>query len=146
MANQNKKDTASKLFLFPRRYKFIGGLLTAIGLVGLYFKNSGLGLSFAGDANRYDPLKLTLFIVLILGLFTMAWTREKTEDEMAIQIRLIALGISFLLGILAVIAIPVIILVTGGQIFHLNATYLVIGMLICYMICSNILKGYFYAD
>ena len=139
-----KNNIASKLFLLPRRYRLIGKIITLISIIGIAVEVSDrIGIVLPGDANRYNPVLITFYITLILGLFAIAWTREKIEDEFTVRWRLLAMGISFIAAILTVIGFPLFFMITGGKAFHLNATYVVIEMLVVYLACYNIFKGFY---
>ena len=127
------KNYAAMLFLLPRQYKFIGSLVTAIGLIGLFFKKLGAGIVLAGNAKKPDIMVMVLTIILITGLMTIAWTREKVEDEFTLRVRYKCMAFAFILAILYVIAAPIFVMTIGNIPSYLGATELVIGMLLVYL-------------
>jgi len=92
-------------FLFPNYYKIIGWILAVPGLVCGYFilfhqfSIPGFGPvdsrnSLVYPQNTYtDELVLT---VVILGLFFLAFSKEKKEDELTTRIRQNALYWAYL--------------------------------------------------
>ena len=142
MQQQPTENFNTKLFLLPRQYKLIGLIITAIGLGGLTWKKLGLGLVFASDANRVDPMKIALYIVLITGLMTLAWTREKVEDEFTFRVRYRCMGIAFIVAVLYSLVMPLIFLYLWKTTpYYFSASHLVTGMLLVYLVSFYYYKG-----
>jgi hypothetical protein len=88
------------LILFPRRYKILGYILAFTGVVLGYlllFRDTNISilsykkplaggsfLSFAAYGNFTDELAM---IAIIIGLFLVAFSKERIEDEMITRIR-----------------------------------------------------------
>ncbi|TVQ87940.1 MAG: hypothetical protein EA393_09835 [Bacteroidetes bacterium] len=78
---------------------------------------------------------------ILISLLLLALTRNKTEDELTLKIRLKALAGSFIYGVVFVIFEPLISLLFGGNfLFDIGATQLLISMFLFYFIMLYIMK------
>jgi hypothetical protein len=82
--------------LFPHKYKFVGLFLAIIGIVGVwltFLKEDAMQWSFLEirSGSLSDEINMTdeiFFVMAILGLLFMSFSKEKKEDERICQIRL----------------------------------------------------------
>ena len=140
---ENSKKN-EQFFLLPAGYKLPGYLILLVGIIGLAWKKiASIGLVFAGNLGKPekpDAVKIMLYIIVVLGLILIAWTREKVEDELIVHMRLKAMGMAFILGIVYVVTIPFIDLLGGHIPAVLTSTQLIIGMLLIYLVSFSIQK------
>jgi len=97
------KPTTSKYGrgLFPSYFKFIGLAVIVLSFVAALFIRPHV------TADQ-KPLAKTITInVIIVGLFLIAWTRSKVEDEMSVHLRFQSMALSFLFGIMFCLFHPV---------------------------------------
>lgn len=80
-----------------------------------------------------EILKLIFMDLFMLGLFFVAFSRDKVEDELTIIIRLRAMSATFGFGILCAIIYPLVGLVFGDPIEYIEGNKLIIFMLFNYL-------------
>jgi len=122
---------------FPNYFKKIGlGLvILAIALaVGLKF----LALEIIEE--QKDFYKILFFNILILGFFFIAWSKDKFEDEMSMQIRMKAIGFTFMTSVFYIIFRPIIDLILQDPVTKMSAQELMIFMLFMYIIFYKLQK------
>lgn len=69
----------------------------------------------------------------ILGLFFIAWSREKHEDEMMSFIRLKSLALTFFISVLYIIIGPFVDMLFKFPMFELTGQKAILNMLILYL-------------
>lgn len=122
-----------------------------------YFKKIGVGVviasiavllslkPFIADAKpeTKEFAKLALFNFLILGVFFFAWSANKIEDEMTVQIRLKAVLGSFIFAIASVFIHPFIYYFAfGDNDTEMTAQQAILAMLLVFIFTHRmILKG-----
>jgi len=122
---------------FPNYFKKIGlGLvLLAIALaVGLKF------LAVEITVGKEDFYKVLFFNILILGFFFIAWSKDKFEDEMTMQIRMKAVGFTFATAVFYIIFRPIVDLILQDPVTKMSAQELIIFMLFMYIIFYKLQK------
>ena len=119
-----------------------------------YFKKIGLGiillavavpvgaklLSYEFVGEEKDFYKVITFNVLILGLFFIAWARDKFEDEMTMQIRMKAIGFTIMTTVFYMILRPIIDLLLQDPVTEMSAQELMIFILLMYIIFYKLQK------
>lgn len=122
---------------FPNYFKKIGlGLVVlAVALaVGLKF------LAVEITEGQQDFYKVLFFNILILGFFFIAWSKDKFEDEMTMQIRMKAIGFTFMTAVFYIIFRPIIDLILQDPVTKMSAQELMIFMLFMYIIFYKLQK------
>ena len=116
-------------------------------LLPFYFKKIGLAviiLAFIPAISRKmldiemleaqkEVLKVFTLNALILGLFFVAWSRDKLEDEMTLALRLRAVAFAFTFAVATVIISPVVDLLFKEAIQESTGQRVVMGMLMMYL-------------
>jgi len=120
--------------LLPSYFRWIGVLIIILPIlvliiaklanIELFTSHKEIAKIFCGD-------------FIILGLFLIALTKDKIEDELTLLIRVKAMAISFIITIAYVILQPVFDLIWGDEIVELKGQKIMIGMLFVYL-------GYFF--
>ncbi len=123
-------DFKSKIRLLPYWVKFLGIAVTLFSLTIRWIEDLG---------NKIILENFWQFGIAI-GLLLICLSKEKTEDEMLIQVRLNSVFISFFSGILAHIIFVLIDLLMGNTIESFTSLYLISFMLIIYLIYFQISK------
>ncbi len=123
-----------KSILFPRYFKGIGLLVMVVALgFPAIVKSMHLGL----DLDFLKPLFSNAFM---LGLFFFAFSRDKVEDEMTLDIRLKAMAWAFATGVEIVILIPLVDVIFKEPIRVLNAQMVMTAMLVAYVVMYYLIK------
>ncbi|MDR2040408.1 MAG: hypothetical protein LBQ60_21030 [Bacteroidales bacterium] len=125
------------IILFPAYFKKIG-----IAIIAFVFIMIG-ALKISGIVSALDLskelIRTVIYAMLIIGLFFMAWSREKKEDEMSLFIRFQAITVSFVFVIAYVLIEPV-----GNYIFSMErVSYghnVILLMLIFYLLMYYLIK------
>jgi len=114
------------------------------GLLPSYFKIVGLiviilGFIIAFCVKPYitagqKPLAKTITInVIIIGLFLIAWTRDKIEDEMSVHLRFQSMAVAFLFGIIFCLFHPVVSSFLNDTDLDISGQQLVMTMLLFFI-------------
>jgi uncharacterized membrane protein len=103
-------------FLVPNRYKLLGAILAPTGFSSWLLMQSGawtraLTSLFGADTRSIPPyhganvaIALISFFGFLLGLYCLAFAREKVEDEMIQRLRVESFQFAAFIQILAVIS------------------------------------------
>src|SRR5437764_11854059 len=82
--------------LLPNYFKKIGiSILFLAFLPGIIFKLSRIELA----VEQKETLKYVCMNFFILGMFLIAWAKNKVEDELTIALRIKSMMLAFLLGV-----------------------------------------------
>ena len=120
---------------FPNYFKKIGlGIILLAVAVG----SKLLSYEFAGEEKNF--YKVITFNVLILGLFFVAWARDKFEDEMTMQIRMKAIVFTIMTTVFYMILRPIIDLLLQDPVTEMSAQELMIFILLMYIIFYKLQK------
>ena len=119
-----------------------------------YFKKIGLGLILVAIAlplsakflapetieHQKDFYKVLFFNVLILGLFFIAWSKDKFEDEMTMQLRMKAIGFTLMTSVFYIIFRPIVDLVMQEPVTAMTAQELMMFILFMYILFYKLQK------
>jgi hypothetical protein len=83
----------SGVMLLPRSFKIIGFSIVVIYVLSALIFNKILHYEFSQSFR--ESLGLWFKNILIVGLFFIVWSKNKTEDERTVQLRLRSLVIAF---------------------------------------------------
>jgi len=120
--------------LFPTYFKIVGLIVIVLGFVAMFVLKPIV-------TPEQKPLAKTITInIVILGLFFIAWSRDKIEDEMSVHLRFHAMALSFIFGVMFSFADPIINLITGSDDFDLPGQQLVMTMLLFFIFTYAIKK------
>lgn len=122
---------------FPNYFKKIG---LALMLLAVAIPVSAKLLSYELATEEKDFYKVIIFNVLILGLFFVAWARDKFEDEMTMQIRMKAIGFTIMTAVFYMILRPIIDLILQDPVTKMSAQELMIFILLMYIIFYKLQK------
>ena len=129
----NKKPAA----LLPNYFKKIGFFVIILAFIPAISKK-------IFDIEMLEAQKVVLKIltinILILGLFFLAWSRDKFEDEMTVALRLKAVAFAFAFAVVSVIIMPVFDLLFQDAIQESTGQHVVMGMLLMYLIVYYLQK------
>lgn len=87
--------------LFPPVFKIIGVILIILAFLPLTFINSSDLMD-----DKKELMLILIFNAIILGLLILAWSKDKVEDEMTISLRLKAMSLAFIFGVLYTVFMP----------------------------------------
>lgn len=134
---KQSKSVNSIAALFPNYFKKIGlgMIITSIAVI-LITKF----LSVEITETQKEIYKAVFFDVFILGLFFIAWSKDKFEDEMTIQIRLKAIGFTFMTSVFYLILRPLVDLILGDTPNNMSAPELMMFMLFMYILFYKMQK------
>lgn len=128
------KPTTSKYGrgLFPSYFKFIGLAIIALSFAGALLAKPYITVD-------QKPLAKTITInVIIIGLFFIAWTRNKVEDEMSVHLRFQAMALAFLFGIMFCLFHPVVSSFLNDTDLDISGQQLVMTMLLFFIFTYTI--------
>lgn len=122
---------------FPNRFKKIGLIVAVLPIVLIF-----LAKQFFPDTPAETKLviKDLLFNLIILGIFIIAWSRDKVEDEMTMYNRMQALGFVVFTAVLMMIISPLIDLIIQEPFKEMPAKQLMLFILFGYIIFYKIRK------
>jgi len=113
--------------LLPSYFKIVGLIVIALSFVAAFFMKSYI------TADQ-KPLAKTITInIIIVGLFLIAWTRDKVEDEMSVHLRFQSMAVSFLFGVMYAVFFPVASYFMDGTNLDISGQQLVMAMLIFFI-------------
>lgn len=131
------KRGKNEIRLFPNHFKKVGALLILLAFIAAPIPRLfHLNLTQA----KQDVFKLMAFNCIILGLFLIAWAKDKIEDEMTLLIRLKAVSWAFGLAVMLVIINPLMDLVFNDPIIVMKGQELIIQMLLVYLVMYHLFK------
>lgn len=119
-----------------------------------YFKKIGLGLILIAVAlplsvkflapeiieGQEEFYKILFFNVLVLGLFFVAWSKDKFEDEMTMQIRMKSIGFTLMTSVFYIIFRPVVDLILQDPVTKMSAQELMMFILFMYILFYKLQK------
>lgn len=134
---KQSKSTNSIAALFPNYFKKIGlgMILTSIAVV-LITKFLAVEIT----ETQKEIYKSIFFDVFILGLFFIAWSKDKIEDEMTLLIRLKAIGFTFMTSVFYLILRPLVDIILGDTPNDMSAPELMMFMLFMYILFYKMQK------
>ena len=125
--------------LLPRYFKKIGlvvMILAFVPAVFIVFKT----MNFEMAESQKELLKVFTLNAFILGLFFVALSKDKVEDEMTVAIRLKAMAWTFSWAVLSVIVMPIVQLLFKDPMQNLTGQQVVMSMLFVYLIMHYLQK------
>lgn len=122
---------------FPNYFKKIG---LGIILLAVAIPVSAKLLSYEFAGEEKDFYKVIIFNVLILGLFFVAWARDKFEDEMTMQIRMKAIGFTIMTAVFYMTLRPIIDLILQDPVSKMSAQELMLFILLMYILFYKLQK------
>ena len=131
------KVNKKKIGLLPTYFKIIGFAIIVLAFVPPVIVKS---MNIEIIQSQKEFFKLITFNFIILGLFFIAISRDKIEDEMTIIIRLKSMAFAFSWAVLYVIIKPFVDLLFKDPPQDLTGQGIVMSMLIVYMIIYYLLK------
>lgn len=135
----SKKQNITGAGLLPAYFKKIGIVIVLITIV-LVIVFKALNIEFIQAQKK--TFEQFMVIPFILGLFFVAWAKDKFEDEMSLLLRLKAIGFSFICAIVSVIIGPFIDFILGDSVVQIKGQELVTIMLFAYLIYFWIQKKF----
>lgn len=121
----NKKQ----LILLPTYFKWVGLATMALSVIANIVLKQGKQ-ELVDLSEVYRTLTLNGFI---LGIFFLALSKDKVEDEMTMSFRLRSMSFSFIGAIIMVVVRPVIDILSGDTISMMSSQSVVMSMLIVYV-------------
>jgi hypothetical protein len=132
-----KKLRKDKIWLFPNYFKRIGLVVIIFPIIAIIIIKV-FGIEFT--QTQREILKIFSMNFLDLGLLFVAFSKDKIEDELIIQIRFKAMAISFIFAAAYSIMNPLTYLIFNDPIKELSSQQLVGSMLLFYLIWFYLLK------
>ena len=127
-----------RLFLLPMQFKYLGYfLLFILGILVFFPKLVGYEASILDlltQAKNPDKASMMFYTILNFGLFLIAWSKERNEDELINLARLKNLVNSFFIGLVVVFLVPFVNMLVQYQMLKISITQLVSGVLIIYLL------------
>jgi hypothetical protein len=120
--------------LLPTYFKVVGILVIALTLPSAAFIRPYI------EPHHYQLAKAVTFNMIILGLFLIAWSRDKIEDEMSIHLRFQAMGGAFLFGVMICIINPLVAFLSSSPDFDIQGQQPIMAMLIVFIIVYTVKK------
>ena len=122
---------------FPNHFKKIGlGFI----LFSIALPLAARFLDFEVDETYKEFYKIFFFNLLILGLFFIAWSKDKFEDEMTMQIRLKAIGFTIMTAVFYMIIRPIVDLILQDPVARMTAQELMMFILFMYILFYKLQK------
>lgn len=121
--------------LLPTYFKIIGIIVIALSFAVMYM------LKYVLTPDQKPLAKIISINIGIIGLFLIAWSRDKIEDEMSVHLRFNAMALSFIFGVMFCIMHPIVNLVLGDTDYNLPGHQLVMTMLLFFIITYTIKKN-----
>ncbi|HSU27128.1 MAG TPA: hypothetical protein VLJ68_02025 [Chitinophagaceae bacterium] len=90
--------------------------------------------------NKPEIIQLVCTDLLILGLFLIAVTKNKIEDELTVTLRLRAMAMAFCAAIVYAIFQPIFDIVWGDPVKQVKGNIVIMFMLVIYLIAFFFLK------
>lgn len=126
---ENKRNK-KQVILFPTYFKWIGlGTMVLSIIANVVLKQGKQELVDLNDV--YRTLTLNGFI---LGVFFLALSKDKVEDEMTMSFRLRSMAFSFIWAVVMVVVRPVIDIVSGDTVSMMSSQSVILSMLIVYVV------------
>lgn len=123
--------------LLPGYFKKIGLVIIILAFFPALVMRS---MNFEMLESQKELLKIFTLNSFILGLFFVALSKDKIEDEMTVAIRLKAMAWTFSWAVLFVIVMPIIELLFTDPIQSLTGQQVVMSMLFVYLIVHYLQK------
>lgn len=131
------KTTKKHIVLLPRYFKKIGFSIIILALaIGVLIKLLNVELLLS----QKELFKIYTLNAFILGLFFISFSRDKTEDEMTIALRLKAMAFTFAFAVIGVLLSPLTDLLFKDPIQNETAQQMVMTMLFVYLIMYYLQK------
>jgi len=121
--------------LLPTYFKIIGIIVIALSFAAMFILKPIVG------PDQKSLAKAITIDIAILGLFLIAWSRDKIEDEMSVHLRFNAMALSFIFGVMFCIMHPIVNLILGDTDFNLPGYQLVMTMLLFFIFTYTIKKN-----
>jgi len=131
-----KKVHKKQIRLLPNYFKKIGLLVFVLPVMAFIIKVSGIEFS----QTQREMFRILSMNIIILGFSFIACSKDRIEDELIVQIRLIAMATSFIFAICYVIINPIIDLIFQDPIKEMTGQQLIGSMLGFYLIVYYLLK------
>ena len=131
------KSVKKELVLLPQYFKKIGIIVMILSFVSALIIKSRYADMIQLERDLFRVFALN---ALILGLFFIAWSKDKIEDEMIIAIRYKAMAWTFSFVVLYVIVSPIVDLFFNGPERILSSQQVVMSMLFSYLIMYYVQK------
>lgn len=131
------KRSKKEIVLLPRYFKVIGLVVIILAIVPMVVIKS---LSIKMVPVQRELLKQFTANAIILGLFFIAWSMDKLEDEMTFSIRLKAMSIAFIIAVCDLVIGPFVDLLFKNPIENETGHSVVIKMLLLYLMGYYFLK------
>ena len=125
------KNKDEMVVLLPAYFKKIGLAVIVLSLVPVIIIKS---MHIEWTAFKMQLLRIFIFDALILGLFFIAWSKDKTEDELTFLIRLKAAARTFTFAVFFVIGRSVVDLTVKNPIGNLTGQDVIIMMFSVYLV------------
>ena len=131
------KSVKKELKLLPQYFKKIGILVMILSFATAVIVKSRYADLLQSQKDLFRVFTLNAFI---LGLFFIAWSKDKIEDEMIIAIRYKAMAWTFSFVVIYVIVSPIVDLFFNGPERILSSQQVVMSMLFSYLIMYYLQK------
>jgi membrane protease YdiL (CAAX protease family) len=127
----------SQRILLPRYFRVVGlGSVLIAFAVMLLYKLSSTELLLENT----EVLKELTMNLIILGLFFIAWSKDKVEDELTLLVRLRAVAWAFGFSVLNVIFNPIVSLLIGSKAEMISGQQAMLTMILAFLIMYYIQK------
>lgn len=123
--------------LFPNYFKKIGLGMVLITILAVVIVKL---LPVEVAEGQKELFKVLFSGLFILGLFFIAWSKDKFEDEMTVQIRLKAISFTFMTSVFYLILRPLVDVILGDAPNKMTAVELMIFMLFMYILFYKLQK------
>jgi hypothetical protein len=120
--------------LLPIYFKVVGILVIALALLGTAFIRPYI------QPNHYQLARTVTFNMIILGLFFIAWSRDKIEDEMSLHLRFQAMGGAFGFGVMFCMFHPLVAFLLSSPDLDIQGQQPIMSMLLFFIIIYTIMK------
>lgn len=122
---------------FPKVFKKIGIILIVLSIIAA----AGVKTVYPDvEQSQKDLFKIIIYNFLILGLFFTAWSRDKFEDEMTLQVRMKAISFTFMTSVFYTIINPLVDIIMKQEATELGSRELIIFMLMLYIVFYTLQK------
>ena len=137
LVKMKSKIIKNQAALLPLYFKKIGLIIIILAFVPAVTKKV---MDLEMLQSQIELLKVFTLNAIILGLFFVAWSKDKVEDEMTVALRLKAVVWTFFFAVVSVITAPLVDLLFRDPIHDLTGQSVIMGMLGFYLIIYYLQK------
>jgi hypothetical protein len=122
---------ARTLRLLPTSFKTVGMVVMVLAIASLVLVKV---MHVQIDSPAKELLRILTVDLFLVGLLSIAFARDRMEDEMTTELRIRSMASAFLFAVIFVMVMPIISLVAGDPIEDMKGQQVIMTMLIIYLL------------